>query len=286
MFVFEFASLRTICMTFAGLVIVSGALLILRSHETKARFAASPLVLKQISKADLDLGFSMGIILILLGLIGLFGLVAYNDLLLLIYEIALLLVAIIFFIGASFVFTHSEEQSRLMTQFDGAIRVLLPSELNDLQRTYKCCGIEKYTDYLFIWKQWGFTEQNLKQKVKPLDQLTPDKGPYFKKRPHHPPHYLTTSSSPTGVRRKREMIFTENPIGVNHRKRDKRSAGDTSDVPRACCKSFEEFSASLNDSDIIEKFKKKYLDERFKDSWVINVYDQNYTVRWLYNLYL
>lgn len=153
---FSLSSLKTLCYIFTILVTFAGGILIYKASAFSRMWYSSQHNLGKLLVSQNDASLVFGICIVIFTIIGFFGLFWNKLKLLTIYQVCLTLV-IPFLIIFGFVLYSdiSSEHGRPMLRLRAMLTHLDPHELDDIQRSFQCCGIDKYTDYFMIWILWG-----------------------------------------------------------------------------------------------------------------------------------
>lgn len=108
---------------------------------------------------DSVLGIIVGLFMLITGSVGITGLI-YEILPLLctFYCLLWVFVIICFISGIILRVRISDENNITRINLEALISTLSPQRVNRFQSNYRCCGIDKYTDYITLWKLWGINE--------------------------------------------------------------------------------------------------------------------------------
>lgn len=134
-----------------------------------------------------------------------------------IYLIGLILLMALAIIGNACFLAEPREYNINVIRLKSKFGWLNPAQLDLIQRDFHCCGIEKYTDYIMIWKQWGapymetpsqLLQKSLARQARPNIRslsLSPRDDQHFRKRPRRAiPLDPDSNSDPRDIKKSQE----------------------------------------------------------------------------------
>lgn len=105
-----------------------------------------------IFQSPFDYALIFGIIYLLITIFGYIAICLNGYGMLIVYNILLACSAIILIIYGAFLWSQcNSEHPKIGGKLTALIHTLSPRELDRIQGTFRCCGVEKYTDYLTLW---------------------------------------------------------------------------------------------------------------------------------------
>lgn len=160
MFKFGLVSLKTICYLMAALIVAGGVILLIATITFRTKWQNGNL-LGQLFTSSMDLAFYLSIVIICIAIIGFIGICLCKPKILWAYVILLTILIPVLIVAGFYLYCDSYSSNSVNSiRINSVMRALSPIKLDLMQRTYHCCGIEKYTDFIVMWSMWGMNYSN------------------------------------------------------------------------------------------------------------------------------
>lgn len=156
---FGLQSIKILALILTCLLFVSGVVLAIRGVMCVSVWDLNATQFVAVFKEGCSVAFYMGLIVIITSILGLISICASKYKLMIIYDVLVLILAIILLIYGLILWVGiKSEHSKLLIKLKATINGLSPEALDGIQTNFKCCGIEKFTDYIMLARLWNMSD--------------------------------------------------------------------------------------------------------------------------------